>query len=328
MGYDRTVRLVVGFVLLAWGCYTPSFRDCMFQCAPGNVCPTGFECVDNTCRERGATGSCSGDAAIDSPTSDAIVDGNPNEDTDGDSFNDAVDNCRFMPNMDQANEDMDAFGDVCDPCPPRGGIDNLDGDGDGVGDGCDPFPNQPGERLRMFQGFGSTPVDVMHMGQSNAWVYNGRATVTTTADTLAVALWDLASLPTRRFYVSSHMEILGFRPSNMPRGAGVVDAYNIGTNASAACVLGLDPAGAPNLMLLETSPTTDLIVTKDPDNAGLGMNMMSPIAVNEAAKSGYACSSGTSNITGTPTSGGTRVGLRARSITAAFDWLMVIDSPR
>ncbi|HUU84736.1 MAG TPA: thrombospondin type 3 repeat-containing protein [Phycisphaerae bacterium] len=38
-------------------------------------------------------------------------------DTDGDGVPDGTDNCRFVPNPDQADRDGDTFGDVCDPCP-------------------------------------------------------------------------------------------------------------------------------------------------------------------------------------------------------------------
>ena len=38
-------------------------------------------------------------------------------DTDGDGVPDGVDNCRFVPNPDQADRDGDDFGDECDACP-------------------------------------------------------------------------------------------------------------------------------------------------------------------------------------------------------------------
>ena len=38
-------------------------------------------------------------------------------DFDGDGVADAADNCRFIPNPDQADRDGDGKGDVCDPCP-------------------------------------------------------------------------------------------------------------------------------------------------------------------------------------------------------------------
>jgi hypothetical protein len=75
------------------------------------------------------------------------------DDMDADGVKDEVDNCPTAPNPNQNNEDGDAFGDACDPCPID--IDNTDTDTDGVGDKCDPHPNTPGDRLVLFEGFGS-----------------------------------------------------------------------------------------------------------------------------------------------------------------------------
>jgi len=51
-------------------------------------------------------------------------------DDDNDTINDTVDNCRLVPNLNQADGDADGAGDVCDPFP---GI--PDGDSDGCLDG-------------------------------------------------------------------------------------------------------------------------------------------------------------------------------------------------
>src|SRR5687768_7779145 len=155
--------------MLAWvalcvtACYSPGYRDCEITCASGS-CPAGYTCEQGYCRAAGATASCSsvlGDAMNDGVTADALVDGNPNVDSDGDGHNDAVDNCRTKSNPMQENEDNDSFGDICDPCPPHATyldganvVDaNLDGDGDAVGNGCDPHPTAVGDRIVLFQGF-------------------------------------------------------------------------------------------------------------------------------------------------------------------------------
>jgi hypothetical protein len=58
-------------------------------------------------------------------------------DSDGDNVCDDVDNCRNVPNPDQADGDGDGVGDVCDNCPNNSNPDQADADGDGVGDVCD-----------------------------------------------------------------------------------------------------------------------------------------------------------------------------------------------
>jgi hypothetical protein len=56
-------------------------------------------------------------------------------DSDGDLFDDSVDNCIYIPNPTQANLDGDLLGDVCDD----------DRDGDGVFNIDDVFPDDPTE---------------------------------------------------------------------------------------------------------------------------------------------------------------------------------------
>jgi hypothetical protein len=72
-------------------------------------------------------------------------------DLDGDEIRNIEDNCRFVPNPDQANSDGDTAGDACDAdidgdgranasdnCQYVPNVDQADRDGDGIGDVCDP----------------------------------------------------------------------------------------------------------------------------------------------------------------------------------------------
>jgi hypothetical protein len=90
----------------------------------------------------------------------ALIGRIPGPDGDGDGIPDGSDNCRTIPNADQANADGDAVGDACDPCSadPRDDLDRdglcgdrdncagvanptqADADGDGRGDACDNCP--------------------------------------------------------------------------------------------------------------------------------------------------------------------------------------------
>jgi hypothetical protein len=74
----------------------------------------------------------------------------PAQDTDGDGWNDLVDNCTLAFNPNQHDDDADFQGDACDAdmdndsilnvddnCPLAPNFDQADSDGDGVGDVCD-----------------------------------------------------------------------------------------------------------------------------------------------------------------------------------------------
>ena len=62
------------------------------------------------------------------------------DDSDGDSIPDCVDNCPNTQNQDQADNDVggaDGVGDACDNCPTAANPDQANGDGDSLGDVCD-----------------------------------------------------------------------------------------------------------------------------------------------------------------------------------------------
>ena len=75
---------------------------------------------------------------------------------DGDTIDDAIDNCPDIANEDQADTDGDGIGDACndaddtdgdeyadllDNCPDDANPGQEDTDGDGIGDACDPINN-------------------------------------------------------------------------------------------------------------------------------------------------------------------------------------------
>jgi hypothetical protein len=115
-------------------------------------CRFGFDQVPNGDGRGGDDDDGSGSAQLD-----AMVDGSPNVDTDGDGVNDDVDNCIFIQNADQHDEDADFRGDVCDNCPTVANNDQANlleimagNPADTVGDACDPRPTADGESIVYF----------------------------------------------------------------------------------------------------------------------------------------------------------------------------------
>lgn len=66
-------------------------------------------------------------------------------DWDGDGVFDALDNCVYNFNTDQADADNDFVGDVCDNCDADANFDQANADGDSFGNACDNCPNQYNE---------------------------------------------------------------------------------------------------------------------------------------------------------------------------------------
>lgn len=125
---------------LVWiaACYTPEVPTGV-ACAPNGRCPEGQSCVAMMCVIPGLI-----DAAIDTP---------PPPDKDGDGKPDMIDNCPDDVNPDQENEDGDKFGDACDPCPVFADDTPDDQDHDGVADACDPNPMLSGDKIELFESF-------------------------------------------------------------------------------------------------------------------------------------------------------------------------------
>ncbi len=75
------------------------------------------------------------------------------KDTDGDTINDALDNCIAIPNLGQDDADADGKGDVCDNCTFLRNTDQSDVDHDTIGDACDPHPEDGGDCLILVDTF-------------------------------------------------------------------------------------------------------------------------------------------------------------------------------
>ena len=100
-----------------------------------------------TCVE-GDSGTCLTDDECD--TASGSADGlcsMDQENSDGDQYGDACDNCPEDTNTDQKDTDEDGVGDVCDNCPDKSNKDQKDTDEDGVGDACEGGQPDPVEVL-------------------------------------------------------------------------------------------------------------------------------------------------------------------------------------
>lgn len=134
-------RWIFGALSIA-ACYAPLAPVGVPCTSSAQACPENQACVAGFCVVGSGTG-------VDAAPGDGIGAG----DRDGDGVPDAMDNCPDVKNPDQGNEDGDRFGDACDPCPPVADNAPKDSDGDGVADACDPNPQTPGDRIELFEGF-------------------------------------------------------------------------------------------------------------------------------------------------------------------------------
>src|SRR5439155_4066538 len=100
--------------------------------APGDIADAlGCSCSQKTCDD---LNPCNGAETCDAATGQCRH-GSPSPvcDSDGDGFDDSVDNCRYIFNPDQRDRDRDGIGDVCDNCPSTNNADQTDRDHDGTG---------------------------------------------------------------------------------------------------------------------------------------------------------------------------------------------------
>ncbi|XP_067016443.1 cartilage oligomeric matrix protein-like isoform X3 [Acropora muricata] len=108
----------------------------------------GFPDVQLNCSDP----NCAKDNCKDLPNTDQ-ADVNKNGigdacevDLDGDRYTNDQDNCPTVSNRHQADKDKDLVGDACDNCPRVANRDQRDLDGDGIGDVCDDDADGDGRR--------------------------------------------------------------------------------------------------------------------------------------------------------------------------------------
>jgi hypothetical protein len=316
------MRLASIVLILEVGCFRPS-APLGAPCGPdgaGDRCPPGQTCVlsggQELCLETppGSDGPLGSDGKTD-----ACVNCTPG-DSDGDGVLDGDDNCPSDPNPDQANEDGDALGDACDPCPPFAGT--TDSDGDGLPDDCDPRPNTAGDQLHSFFGFASelpatwTAVSFAVDGVGNAVgtaANDGGATLTVARPAGNVSVWADATL------VSFAGTALG--------AIGVMTLSERGVDDNIVCqVVGLPNGSSQFLRIFDNVGVLGVIDeaphTFDPgdrfelrvDQAGTTLDCRATNPDTEV--------NGTSSYAPNEP----EIGLRVRSATARYHWVMVITN--
>jgi hypothetical protein len=263
-----------------------------------------------------------GDGSIDAPP-DACTTCAPG-DQDGDGVKDSDDNCPAVANATQDDEDGDGLGDVCDPCPVA--ANNADSDSDGVGDACDPNPGVSGDKIVAFAGFA-------HGLPGAPWVVTGSVVAmagdaVATAPAMSGALLMYPEPATGSVTVVSDGELDAYASMTVPVGLGVAARHSDGTDNSVACQL----VGQQNDLTLQKLRLYDSslnMVVNEVDHS-IVPGTRSTLTLHRTGTS-YTCAATMPGATATGASSlsvpSPQIGLRMRSGTGRYHWVMVITSP-
>jgi hypothetical protein len=298
-------------------CYAPAAPTGV-PCDPDAPrCPGGQQCVA-VAGGHACTGTGGGD-----PDASPGGDGSPDLDGDGDGVLNAGDNCPEHANPGQADEDGDALGDACDPCPPFAG--GGDDDGDGVGDLCDPRPQLGGDRIAFFEGFaglaGGLPAG---WAASGSWTADG-GELRFTAQGTELGTLVVPHPSTDRQSLSTIATITALTAAG-GGSIGIVDRFDAAGTIGVHC--GGGRTGNTALLgLIDASNGTFLASTPHAFAVGTIYRLELRRAGND-----YECRNTDPNgdlqiLTANAAPNGASIGLRGRIASAAYPWLLVVDSP-
>ena len=269
-------------------------------------CPSGWSCdtATNTCARARDAGDCTGDR-------------------DDDGIGNCDDICPDAADPAQFDEDGDGRGDACDVCPGDRD-DGADGDGDEVGDACDPNPMQPIDRIVLFEGF--------HAGVPSTWRTAG--TWASAGDDIAVESADGVigwlvvddPVPTGVSHLVTQVTIgAQFDPLGSSVYVGLARSFDPATDDSVRCLVGIRTIMTPPAFAIRDTGGVNLSVeTPYPFDVG----MTERIVFTQNAQT-YACSTATAVLTDamSPVApNAPYVGLRVRSASASYAWMMLVTS--
>ena len=316
-GWYRSTMLRAGAVsLMLAGCFAPQ-PAAGIPCAEPSAavrCPEGLDCVLRNGRE-----TCEPDGTLPDPI-DALPDVPPDGDADQDGVINERDNCVDDANTDQSDEDLDALGDVCDPCPISS--DTSDSDGDGVPNDCDPSV-QSVDRIALFVSFASgLPTG---WTAQNATVNNGSVVMTAPSgggaylglpapDASFIAIWSAATFEAFTGTATA--------------GMGVMDRRAPGLDNSVACQLvGTSGSATQKLRLYDSNAPATL--AEGDHELKVGTNSILRLTRETSGQHRCSASSPVVSVVGTSPFNppGQQIGLRTRSGTARYHWIMVLTRP-
>ena len=275
-------------------------------------CPSGQTCV-----ARGGGFAC--EAPGGGEPDGGAGDGPPG-DTDGDGVLDAADDCPLHANPGQADEDGDGRGDVCDDCPPSAG--GGDADGDGVGDACDPHPQAAGDRIVFFEGFAA--------GLPAGWIAKGTWAAAGGELRFTAQGTELATLvvphPSSDHLTLSSIATITALASTQTGAIGIVDRFDADATTGIHC--GGGRSGTTGLFALINAPTGMFLATV-PHAFEVGT-----VYRLELRRTGndYQCRNtdpdgGMQTVTVNAAPTGGFIGVRGRTASATYPWLMAVASP-
>lgn len=310
-----------GPLLLLAGCYGPQPQGGA-PCAPSTApqrCPSGLVCVtvagEDRC-ELGAVadGGVGGDRDVDV---DACTTCTPTDD-DGDGVANAADNCPQVANATQHDEDADMIGDPCDPCPIA--QDNTDDDGDGVGNICDP-DNTTQDQIADFVSFGNGALPA-------GWTVQGNFTASGD-DGIGVAAANQGALLVRQapagggLAVSASVTMTAFTTSLA--GVGVVDQHQPGTDMGIACQLVANGSGTNQELRVYDGTVIGSAAHALVANDTYTVRITRPTAGSQRCDATNPVAMFNTASTFMPANA--EVGVRVRSATATYHWILVVRRP-